>query len=505
MKIATAEQTRAWDAYTIEHEPIASLDLMERAVWTFTDWFVETFPDTNRKVVILCGPGNNGGDGLVAARRLAKSHYEVEVILLQISAQLSPDAAANLERLKEIRTVPISTLKKEDPFPTISENAYVIDAIFGSGLNRPVSGYWGTFISYLNGLDVARISIDIPSGLFADQATNGVVFAAHHTLSFERPKLSFFLPQGGKEVANWEVRSIGLHPDFLPQIPDTYNYSTIDELAPLLRPRGKFDHKGTYGHALIAAGSRGKVGAALLSAKACLRAGAGLVTIHAPKCAYEILQIGFPEAMTECDSHEFILTGIEQLHPYQAIGVGPGIGTNSLTERALYDLLTRATVPLVLDADALNILSRHYEWLDELPSGSILTPHPGEFKRLVGPTRDGFEQLQKVQELAMMHSITVVLKGAHTAIVTPEGQVYFNTTGNPGMGTGGSGDVLTGILTGLLAQGYSSKEACLLGVYLHGLAGDLAAAEEEQESLLASDLIARLGKAFHQLRILNGL
>ncbi|MCB0705680.1 MAG: NAD(P)H-hydrate dehydratase [Saprospiraceae bacterium] len=505
MKIPSAAQIRDWDSYTIKNEPIDSVDLMERASNTFCKWFKKRFPETKRQVLLICGPGNNGGDGLAIARMLALDHYEVKVWLCRVSEGLSPDAQTNLNRLQALRSIPIKMLYVGDPFPEIPDRSYLIDALFGSGLNRPVGGYWATLIEQLNQVSATRIAVDIPSGLFTDRAPDGAVFQAEYTFSFERPKLAFFLPVSGAFAGEWETQSIGLHPDFESNIPNTYQYLTVDAIRARLHTRHKFDHKGSFGHSLIIAGSHGKIGAALLTAKACLRAGSGLVTIHAPKCAYEILQIGFPEAMCICDSHQFVVSDVGNLAPFKAIGVGPGIGTNSLTERALHDLIERSSVPLVVDADAINILAKNYDWLRALPSGSILSPHPKEFERLVGPSASDFDRLNKLQQLAMEMELVIILKGANTAIADPEGRIFFNTTGNPGMATGGSGDVLTGILTGLLAQGYSSLDAALVGVYLHGLAGDIAAELLEQESLLSGDLIDYLGKAFGSIRHSGGL
>ncbi|MBR9923068.1 MAG: NAD(P)H-hydrate dehydratase [Bacteroidetes bacterium] len=500
MQIPATQQIRDWDAYTIKHEPISSLELMERASRIYSEWFKRLSPDISKPVYIFCGPGNNGGDGLAIGRLLAQDHYEVQVFLCRIAPQLSEDTQANLDKLKGMRGMPLSEINEGDSLPEVPEGAVVIDALFGSGLNRPVEGYWANLIRHLNQLKATRFSVDIPSGLYADKVPEGSIFRADHTGTFQRPKLAFFLADSGQYTGEWEVLDIGLHPDFEKQIDNKYHYLTAVEIAGLLRSRDKFDHKGTFGHALLIAGSHGKVGAALLAAKACLRAGCGLISVHAPKCAYEILQIGFPEAMVECDSHKYVVSEIGNLSPYKSIGTGPGLGTNALTEHALKDLIDKAEVPLVLDADALNILAKNKTWLDELPAGSVLTPHPGEFRRLVGETANSFQELDALGAFAERHGVHVILKGAHSAIAAPSGEIWFNTSGNPGMGTGGSGDVLTGILTGLLAQGYHTLDASRLAVYLHGLAGDIAGEELQQESLLAGDIIDHLGQAFGNIR-----
>ena len=503
MKICSAAQIRKLDAYTIKHEPISSLELMERAAACFTRWLIQTYPDQQQPVHIICGIGNNAGDGLVAARLLHHSGYDVTVHTCQISPNRSEDFEANLKRLPGHGAIEAYPITKGDPMPELPEGALIIDALFGSGLNRPVEGYWGDLLQHLNGLKVERVAIDIPSGVYADQSTEGVAFQAHHTFSFELPKLAFFFPENAERVGAWTVRSIGLHPKAIAQA-ETPNFYLTEEIAKkLLRPRAKFSHKGTHGHALLIMGSYGKMGAALLAARGALRSGAGLVTLHVPKISYNIVQTALPEAMVSLDEHELQFTEVPELHPYQAIGVGCGLGQGTLTQKALAQLVAQADQPLVLDADALNIIGAQPDLLKVLPAQSILTPHPKEFERLFGPTPNHFKrhelQIQKARELGVI----IVLKGAHTCVALPDGRSYFNSTGNAGMATGGTGDVLAGILTGLLAQSYSPEEAALLGVLLHGLAGDWALQRESEESLIAGDLPDALGLAYRQLRKAN--
>ncbi|MEQ8706136.1 MAG: NAD(P)H-hydrate dehydratase [Phaeodactylibacter sp.] len=499
MKICSAAQIRELDAYTIEHEPISSLNLMERAAACFTRWLIATYPDQQRPVHIICGIGNNGGDGLAAARLLHHSGYLVTVHTCQISPHRSDDFEANLKRLPGHGAIAVHPLTDGDPMPELPRGALVLDALFGSGLNRPVTGYWGKLLRYLNQLEAERVAIDIPSGVYADQPTEGATFHAHRTFAFELPKLAFLFPENAERVGAWTVGAIGLHPQAIAQAATKRFYLTSSLIQKLLRPRGKFSHKGTHGHALLIVGSYGKMGAALLAARGALRSGAGLVTLHVPKVAYPIVQTALPEAMVSLDDHELQFTAAPDLSPYQAIGVGCGLGQSPLTRDALSHLIHQVDQPLVLDADALNSISKQEELLRQLPPKSILTPHPKEFERLFGPTSHDFQrhelQVRKARELG----IIIVLKGAHTCIALPDGRAYFNSTGNAGMATGGSGDVLAGILTGLLAQGYPPEEAALLGVYLHGLAGDCALAQQSQESLMAGDLTEALGQAFKQL------
>ncbi len=497
MKIFSVEQIRQLDQYTIQNEPISSIDLMERAARAFSNWFVAKFPDRNKKICIFCGPGNNGGDGLAVARMLSHDFYEVHVYLLKIGNSQSPDFTANLERLKKDRSCQIIEIKENNELPVLPENATIIDAIFGSGLSRPVKGFWADFLTFLNQQNSIRFAIDMPSGMFADRPTEGIAFQADFTFSFEMPKLAFLFPENDHWVGKWSTGSIGLSKEFINREITYWNIVDPTMVKAIYRPRKKFAHKGTYGHALLIMGSYGKVGAALLSAKAALSSGVGLLSIHPPKCAYSILQTAVPEAMLSVDKHDALITEIgEDLTQYKSIAIGCGIGTDEMTASALVHVLENANYPIVLDADALNIISKNKNLFQKIPQGSILTPHPKEFERLFGKTANSFEQHILLRNKAKELGIYIVLKGAYTAIACPDGTCYFNNTGNPGMATGGSGDVLTGILVGLLTQGYTPFETCILGVWLHGLAGDLAAKNLSQEAMIAGDIVAYLGDAF---------
>lgn len=500
MKILSASQTQELDQYTIEHEPIPSIDLMERASATFTEWFTHRFPDEETPVVIFCGIGNNGGDGLAVARMLHQCFYEVTVYWVKISEKTSEDFDINRERLPKRDAVPLHTIEKGDDFPELPDNSVIIDAVFGSGLNRPVEGYWAELLEHLNEQPGTRVAIDIPSGVFADRHTAGTSFQADYTLSFQMPKLAFFFPENYRRIGEWEVRSIGLDPSFIEQTETDHHYLDMDAVRPLLQARGRYDHKGTYGHALLMMGSRGSVGASVLAARACLRSGVGLVTVHGPECAYDILQTAVPEAMVSIDDDPSVISEAPDLEGYAAVGIGCGIGQRKKTAKALRKLLEKSEVPLVIDADGINILSEQDDALELLPKDSILTPHPKEFERLFGKTTNDFEEHEHQREMARKLGVYIVLKRANTCIACPDGTAYFNSTGNPGMGTGGTGDVLTGIITGLRAQGYSGRDACLLGVFLHGLAGDLAAKELGEEALVAGDLVRFLGKAFQEVK-----
>lgn len=501
MKILPVEKIREADAFTIENEPVASIDLMERAASKVYDWFMKRCKTKEVSVKIFCGIGNNGGDGLALARMLFFTGIIPQVFVVRFSDKMSRDCEVNFNRLKEETETPMYDIFSEDDFPLINEKDIVIDAIFGSGLNRNVEGFAAELISHLNNNNAIRIAIDIPSGLFADGGQQSMfiahssqliahsIFKADYTLSFQFPKLAFMFPENDVFVGRWEVLDIGLHKDFIDNV-ETLNFYTTEDMAmPILRKRTKFSHKGTYGHALLVAGSSGKTGAALLAAEACLRTGVGLLTAHLPKDALLPMQIYLPEAMTSIDKSETYCTEIDDIIPYTAIGVGPGIGKNAETATLLKKIIQEATQPLVLDADALNIISENPTWLSFLPDNTILTPHPKELERLFGKTNDSYERLELQRKMSVIHNIIIVLKGAHTAITFPNGTCFFNSTGNPGMATAGSGDVLTGMILSLLAQRYTPQEAALLGVYLHGKAGDKAAEKIGENSMIARDIV----------------
>jgi len=507
MKILDITQIRALDAYTIQHEPVASIDLMERAALAFTAWFSSRF-DSSRAVKVFCGLGNNGGDGLAIARLLAAKKYPVSVYVVDYADQKSDDFMSNYERLS--RLVIIQHIKHINSFPLVSDHDIFIDAIFGSGLTRPVEGLAKEVIEVMTeeqgSEQVTIVSVDIASGLYADgpNPVGSTIVRPHYTVSFEVPKLAFLLPSNAPFVGEWHCVGIGLNKAFLEKTLSLYEYLDDKLAASLLKPRNKYAHKGTFGHALLIAGSYGKVGAAVLAARACLRSGVGLLTVRVPQCGYEIIQTAVPEAMALTDDHYEYFSFVPPLQLYNALGIGPGLGKAEASLKALGDLLLALEQPLddpqtdrhpalVMDADALNLLSENRELLRRLPPGTVLTPHPKEFERLAGKAGNDFERLELLKDFAATHGVYMVLKGAHTAVASPEGKVYFNSTGNPGMATGGAGDVLTGIITALLAQQYSPLEAALIGVYQHGLAGDRAATQRGQSALIASDLVETIG------------
>jgi len=499
MKILKADQIRSWDQYTIEHEPVASIDLMERAAtkcfeWLDNNgWFVHSFS-------IFCGKGNNGGDGLTIARMLTVSGCKVSVYILEFGHKGTDDFQTNLARLHQYPAVDIHFIQEESNFHTLSQETVIIDALFGSGLTRPLEGFTAKLVDHINNSGCIVIAIDVPSGMSVDQSSKGnKIVKAKYTLSFQCYKLAFLVAENADFIGEVIILDIGLLPEFLGSL-DT-NFELVDKpiIRSIYKPRNRFAHKGNFGHAMIIAGSYGKMGAAVLAAKACLRSGVGFLTCFVPKCGYEVLQTAIPEAMVITDANSSIITKIDDdVLKYDSIGIGPGLGTASETRTAIKELLSIYKKSIVIDADALNVLSTEKS-LPSLPPGSVLTPHPKEFERLFGECKNDFERIEKALNNAKLINCLIVLKGHHTFIACPNGKGYFNNTGNAGMATAGSGDVLTGMITGLLAQGYSSEDASILAVYLHGLAGDIAAKEFSKEAMIAGDIIDCLGKAFKQL------
>ena len=498
IKIFETAKVKELDQYTIDNEPIDSIDLVERASMAFVNEFCHHFSKQNR-VVVFAGQGNNGADALAVARLLLDEGYRVEVYLFNPTQHLSIDCETNKQRLLVESKIRLIEVIEDFTPPTLTEWDIVIDGLFGSGLNRPLSGGYAAVVRYINQSEAIVVSIDIPSGLFGeDNSSNdmGHIICADYTYTFDFPKLALVLPENALFVGKWKVLPIGTHPAIIEKTETPYMMVTDEDLEGIIKERNTFDHKGTFGHALLIAGSRGKMGAAVLGATACLRSGVGRLTVHLPERGEVVLQTAIPEAMLSLDENKDSVSTLPALKGMSAIAIGPGIGIQKSAFLVLENLLKTAKKPLVLDADALNLIAENIELLELLPQHTILTPHPKEFDRMFGESLNGYERLHRASAVALKHKLCIVLKGAYTAVCTLEGNVYINSTGNPGMATAGSGDVLTGILLGLLAQGYSPETSAVLGVYLHGVAGDLALLHNSEESLIAGDIIKMLGKAF---------
>ncbi len=500
MKILSAKQVKEADAFTIKNEPIKSIDLMERASLACFDWIISRF-DKDKPFVVFAGIGNNGGDGLAIARMLAEKGYSVLVYLVQYSRSFSKDFSINLERVKRNKAVIIETLT-DTKYNLDKEKlckSTVIDAIFGSGLNRAAKGLALKVINDINVSLTEVISIDIPSGLYADENSAndfaGVVKATS-TLSLELPKLSYMFSEHAALIGDFFIIPIGLDHSYIETLDSPFFYINQTDIKVRLQPRLPFSHKGSYGHSLLIAGSYGMMGAAALACRSCLRSGAGLVTAMVPGCGYEIMQSSVPEVMVMTGDEVNFLSGQVELEKYTSYGIGPGIGQHPRTLLLLKAVLIAAKGSLVIDADGINLMAKDKSLLKYVPENSVLTPHPGEFDRLVGKSESGYERMVKQLKFSKEHKVVVVLKGKHTSISTPDGHCYFNSSGNPGMATAGSGDVLTGLITGLLAQGYQPLDASIIAVYIHGLAGDIVAGEVGEQGMIAGDIIENIGNAF---------
>lgn len=488
------------DAGTIKSEPIASIDLMERAAERLTHAIVKEYPSVGTYFVVVAGCGNNGGDALAVARMLWNMGYGVEVWVMPLRDKLSPDCACNLSRLQQETSVPVNTIDGDTLISVPSDGAVIVDGIFGSGLNRAPQGLYARLIGRINELPNRVVSIDIPSGLMGENALeNGCIVRADITLTLQFPKISMLVADSEPYVGRMKIVDIGLDAKTIETTATNYYFTTHADAATLVRPRRRHAHKGNFGRGLLVAGSQGMAGASILSARGALRSGIGLLTVHLPRCNNAIVQASVPEATTSVDASVDCFSQAPDVEKYSAVAVGPGLGTSTTTADALLQLIKKCHVPMVLDADALNIISRNPGWMSLLPSGSVITPHPGEFRRIAGESASCWEAIEKARSMAVRYNVCIVLKGAYTAVVSPQGNVHFNSSGNAGMATGGSGDVLTGIVLSLLAQGYTSTDAARLAVYVHGYAGDCAGGKLGQTALVAGDIINYLPEAWCSL------
>jgi ADP-dependent NAD(P)H-hydrate dehydratase / NAD(P)H-hydrate epimerase len=498
MNIYRTDQIRQLDAQTVEFEHITSIQLMNRAARALFHRIEKLLKPTD-KILIMAGPGNNGGDALAVSRYLLEAGYSVKTVLCQPDPKVSRDTLEQLIDLQQTDGADIFTLDNPLMLNDL-DNAYdfLIDGLFGTGLNRPMVGYFSKVVHWINKQQVFKIAIDLPSGLQGEDNQSTLapnVVHANLTLGLQFPRLAFLMAENEVYVGNWELIDIGIRAEVIQKMTAPFSYTTLEELKPILKVRSLHAHKGTFGKVLLVAGSPEMTGAAILSLRGALRSGAGLVYLRIPAKAIPIIQSAVPEALVQSSE-----TPIGDLAEFAAIAIGPGIGLHPAQMTYLKTILKLKPEFLVLDADALNLIAAHPDLLDVLPPNAILTPHPKEFDRLAGgPSTNGFDRLQKAIGFAKKKKVYIVLKGAHTACITPEGHCSFNSTGNPGMATGGSGDVLTGIIVSLLAQGYLLGDACRLGVFLHGLSGDIALGSQSYESLVAGDLAENLGLAFKQL------
>lgn len=497
MKIFSSSQINNWDSVSIKKENIPSFQLMERAATACYHWLVKKY-FIQKPIMLFCGKGNNGGDGLALARMLLQNNVPVSIYILESGKNGSYDFQMNLQQL-HLLTTNIHFIQSEHFFPIIEKDQLVIDALFGTGLNKPLDGITSQLVNHLNNSNTPIISIDIPSGVFCDKSTIGhVAIHATHTLSFQSVKLAFLMSENDKYTGMFHILNIGLNRQF--ELEEPAVYEAVDEamIQDIIKPRNKFSHKGNFGHAILIAGSYGMMGAAVLAAKGCLQTGVGKLTCFIPSCGYDIMQSSAPEAMCKVFGETF-LSGTIDISAYDVTGIGPGIGLNNETTLLIKDIFHSENKQIVLDADALNILSSDKNLLKKIPSGSVITPHQKEFEKIFGTAANDFDRIHIALKKAADLNIYIILKGHYTAIITPMGKVYFNSTGNAGMAKAGMGDVLTGMITGLMAQQYPLPEATILAVYLHGLAGDLASNKKSQQAMQASDLVTCIADAWKSL------
>lgn len=489
------------DAYTIEHEPITSIDLMERASTALAEKIKERW-NTSTPIKVFAGPGNNGGDALAIARILSQSGYAVTTFLFNTSGALSADCETNKNRLKECNDIVFTEITTTFNPPPLSEEDLVIDGLFGTGMSRPINGGFASVVKYINASPAKVVAIDVPSGLMCEDNTYNVmnhIIKADYTYTFQNPKLAYFFADNAQYTGEWEIIDIGLVDPEDERTQTSFFFTEKQDIAKLLKKRSRFAHKGTAGHASLIAGRNGMAGAAILAARACLRSGVGKLTIKTQEDNRQILQISVPEAILDIDFTN-IFNDTFNANEFDAMAIGPAIGTDKVTAQAFIEQLRLTQSPIIIDADGLNILGGHRGWIQQLPKKCVLTPHKKELFGLISTTRNCYEELKKTIDLAMRQTIYIVIKGAYSAVVTPEGKVFFNSTGNPGMATAGSGDVLTGVILALMAQDYNIESAVKIGVYIHGLAGDIAAETKGIEGLIASDIVEALPQAWVRIR-----
>ncbi|MFV9484678.1 NAD(P)H-hydrate dehydratase [Christiangramia sp. ASW11-125] len=499
MKILTAAQLAEADKVTLEKQEITSEELMERAGTLVFNEIHKRLQGAPIPIKIFCGIGNNGGDGLVVGRHLIQHGYEVRTFVVNYSDKRSEDFLSNYEKLKEITNHWPELIKSENGFPEIHTGDFVIDALFGIGLNRPVEGWPASLINLINNSQAFVLSIDMPSGLAPDKIfKDGAVVQAGYTLSFQSPKLSFYLPDTMDYVGDLQVIDIALDREYLGKVDSNIFLIGKEEAQSLYRSRKINSHKGDYGKVLIIGGSYGKMGSVTLTSRAAMRSGTGLCTVFIPECGYDALQISNPEVMVLTDENSKMITKLPLNFDADVYCFGMGAGTNDATAKAFEEFLKTQNKPIVVDADGINILSKNKSLLEKMPENSVITPHPGELKRLIGEWKDDFDKLEKVKALSKKFKLIVVVKGAHTFIINNE-EIYINSSGNPGMATAGSGDVLSGVITSFVGQKYSSLAATILAVYLHGSSGTIASDQLGYESLLAGDIADNIGRAVQEL------
>lgn len=501
MKILSPEQLKRVETQTITIQDIELINLMERAANAILNWLKSKIDVSKNSFTIICGVGNNGGDGLALGRLLWEEKAHVK-IYLQKNNSYSLDNLTNQKRLKDLK-IPFEYYDEMTQLE-ILPNSILIDAIFGYGLNRPIGDEWKPIIDQINQSPNTVISVDVPSGLFCDQLNSekDPIVESEVTLTFQTPKLSLLIPENQQYINEFEILDISLDLESIEKEESQLGYFSMNYVPQFYFKRPKFSHKYDYGNVLVIGGSYGKIGATMLVAKAVLKSGAGLVTLYVPKCGYSVIQTAFPEAMVQTDFSEELITKFPNVERYDTIVIGPGMGTDEKTYRAFEEFLSENDLSdkkLIIDADGINLLSQHPNLLENLPKETILTPHDKELERLIGEWENSYQKIEKIQSFVQSHELVIVAKGFITQTFLVNGEAYFNSSGNPGMATAGSGDVLAGIIAGLYAKQYNASEAAIFGVYLHGFSGDLASQQLGEESIMSTDLINYIPVAFKTL------
>lgn len=502
MKIFGNDTLRAIDKLTIENEGVTSLELIERAAEAITNEIMLRWRP-NKKVSVFAGPGNNGADALVVSRMLIEQGFTPEIYLFNIGRKhLNSECAQCRDCLIEMGYTNIIEVVDNFRLPELDPDQLVIDGLFGSGLKNSLMGGFITLVRYINESQATIVSIDVPSGLHGDwnpSPVNRDIIHANLTLTIQLPRLAFLFKENAELVGEWKILDIGLSADAIRNAPTDFYFVEKSDIRQVIRRRDSFASKADCGSGLIIAGSYGMMGAAVLCAKGALRSGAGKITVHSPRCGYSVMQSSVPEVLFDADSHDIVLKDIVPSRNYNAIAVGPGIGVNEATVTTLEEFLKRSQSPVILDADALNCIAKRPALLNYIPTDSILTPHAAEFDRIFGVHKNDECRLQKAIEMARKYGVIIVLKGRYTAIVRRDGRVYFNSSGNAALATAGSGDVLTGLMLGFMAQGYAPEIASLISVYVHGVAGELASEEHGIHGVTAGDVAQNVGRAIKQI------
>lgn len=494
LKIISGKDVKKLDRNYIDTNGILSFELMEKAAEAFCDWYMKQF-DRKKTLAIFCGTGNNGGDGLAIARMLFRQGYKVCVFLYGDIGTASSDFKSNLKILPSN----IVTKHLDDFDLNKLEADIIIDALVGVGLSRPLDGELLDIVNYLSNSKAVKISVDLPSGLPSDAILSGEAFTADYTISFQFPKLSLMFPEHGLNVGELIILDIGIDQSYFEEFESKQFYLEREDIQVRHKKYHRASHKGDYGKVMLIGGSLGKVGAVYMAAKGALRTGSGLVSAFVPKCGLDILQTSLPEAMVEISNNEYIIDALpKNMERFDAIGIGPGKGTDSKSADVLRTLMHDYKKNMVIDADAINIIAQNDDIKLLIRDNMILTPHVKEFDRLVGTCKDHPERLNKATEFCAVHKCILILKGPNTTICMPDGRMYFNSTGTKYLATGGTGDVLTGILTSFIGQGYSAENAAICGVYHHGLAGQLASLNK-LHGTIATDIIEKIPETFYEL------